>query len=277
MMLAAIILSKDEEENIGRAIDSLLAAGAAVFVVDSGSTDKTVQIAREKNCTVAQRAWTNYADQFSWAIANCPFEADWYCRLDADEYLTVELIDELRALLPTLPSAVAGLNVKRRVVFLGRWIRHGGVYPIWNIRFWRRGQGRIEGNMDEHIVVNSGDVLRLQNDLVDDNQKDLTFWIGKHNYYATREAEDALAKNHGDFRNLTDVQRTRRFLKTNVFYRVPMFLRAFLYWIYRYIVRLGFLDGTSGYLYHFLQAYWYRTLVDAKIREAIMKMKREAQ
>tara|TARA_R110000868_G_scaffold29049_2_gene108024 strand:+ start:10326 stop:11159 length:834 start_codon:yes stop_codon:yes gene_type:complete len=276
MILAAIILSKDEEENIASAIDSLAAAGAAIFVVDSGSSDKTVEIAKSKNCVVAHRDWTNYADQFAWALDNCPFDADWYCRLDADEYLTSELIEELNSLLPTLPLEVSGLNVKRRVVFLGKWIRHGGVYPIWNIRFWRRGKGRIEDNMDEHIVVSSGEVHQLKNDLVDDNRKDLTFWINKHNYYATREAEDAMIKSHGDFNDLTGAQRTRRFMKTKVFYRFPLFLRAFLFWVYRYIFRLGFMDGTSGYLYHFLQGYWYRTLVDAKIREMKMKSEREA-
>ncbi len=275
MTLAAIILSKDEEENIAYAIDSLTAAGADVFVVDSGSNDRTVEIAKSKNCVVAYREWTNYADQFAWAMDNCPFDAEWYCRLDADEYLTPELIEELKSLLPTIPADVNGLNVKRRVIFLGKWIRHGGMYPIWNIRFWRRGKGHIENNMDEHIIVSTGQVNRLKNDLVDNNRKGLSFWIDKHNYYATREAEDALIQNHGDFHNLTGVQRTRRFMKTNVFYQLPLFLRAFLFWIYRYIFRLGFLDGTSGYLYHFLQAYWYRTLVDAKIREMTVKSKRE--
>jgi glycosyltransferase involved in cell wall biosynthesis len=267
MSITGIILARDEEANILGAIASLQKINASVFVVDSGSSDRTVEIAGKAGCTVAFHPWTNHSEQMEWAIANCPFETSWYCRIDADEYFTGELIDELNECLPRLSNDVAGLDVKKRTIFLGRWVRHGGVYPIWSVRFWRKGNARIEGNMDEHIVIPAGRVEKLKHDLVDHNRNGLTAWINKHNVYADREVAAVLEASFGDYRQLAGRAATNRLLKVQVFYRLPSFIRALLFWFYRYILRLGFLDGVPGYLFHFFQACWYRTLVDAKLYE----------
>lgn len=277
MSLTGIILAKNEEANLPFAIASLQKLGAFIFVVDSGSTDGTVELAKSRGCAVAFHPWKNHSDQFSWAMHNCPFDTDWFCRLDADEYLTDDLIDELAQSLPRLSSDVTGLDVKRRVIFLGKWIRHGGVYPIWSVRFWRKGCAKIEDNMDEHIITMRGRVIRLRNDLVDYNRRGLGPWIDKHNFYSDREAADYIAKKFGDYHLLSGHAAHQRFLKTRLYYQIPPLLRAFVFWFYRYIFRLGFLDGTPGYLYQFLQAYWYRTLVDAKVYEYLLNEKSGAK
>jgi len=267
MSITGIVLARDEEANILRAIESLQKIKASIFVVDSGSSDRTVEIATKAGCKVAFREWTNHSKQMEWAIANCPFDTSWYCRIDADEYFTDKLIDELNMNLDRFPLEVAGLDVKKRTIFLGRWIRHGGVYPIWSVRFWRKGCARIEGNMDEHIVIPVGRVEKLAHDLVDHNRNGLTAWINKHNAYADREVSAVLGASFGDYRQLAGQAAANRFLKVHVFYRLPSFIRALLFWFYRYVLRFGFLDGVPGYLFHFFQACWYRTLVDAKLYE----------
>jgi glycosyltransferase involved in cell wall biosynthesis len=267
MSITGIVLARDEEANILRAIESLQKIKASIFVVDSGSSDRTVEIATKAGCKVAFHHWTNHSEQMQWAIANCPFDTSWYCRIDADEYFTDELIDELNMNLDRFPPEVVGLDVKKRTIFLDRWIRRGGVYPIWSVRFWRKGCARVEDNMDEHIVIQVGRVEKLAHDLVDHNRNGLTAWINKHNAYTDREVSAVLGASFGDYRQLAGRAAANRFLKVHVFYRLPSFIRALLFWFYRYVLRLGFLDGVPGYLFHFFQACWYRTLVDAKLYE----------
>jgi hypothetical protein len=190
-------------------------------------------------------------------------------RLDADEHLTPELADELILKLPRLADDIAALELKRRVHFWGRWIRHGGLYPMWVVRLWRRGRGRCEDRwMDEHVIVSDGRIGRLEHDIVDEDRKGLAFWIDKHNRYADRELKDLLeGYMSGSAAALTGQAFARRVGKERLYYRLPPLWRAFLYWSYRYLVQRGFLDGRPGLVYHFLQAFWYRFLVDAKLLE----------
>ncbi len=274
--LAVIILTRDEEPNLRVALDTLRPLGADVYVVDSGSRDATVARAKEAGCHVVERAWTTYADQFAWAMENLPIAAGWVMRLDADERLTPELVAELPGALASAPADVTGFELKRRVYFWGRWIRHGGYYPTWLIRIWRRGQARIESRwMDEHMVVHTGRILPLQGDIIDENHKGLGFWVDKHNRYADREVKDMLAIEAE--RGGTEVKGQagrRRWLKANVYARAPLFLRAFAYWFLRYFVKLGILDGIPGLVFHFNQGLWYRLLVDAKLHEARLRAER---
>jgi hypothetical protein len=191
-------------------------------------------------------------------------------RLDADERLTPELAEELSARLAALPGDATALLVKRRVYFWGRWIRHGGYYPTWLLRIWRHGRARCEQRwMDEHMIVDGGRTLRLDHDIIDENHKGLTFWTDKHNRYADREVIDLLALRERARTGgaLDDQPGSRRWLKENLYGRAPLFWRAFGYWFYRYVLRLGFLDGRPGLVFHFLQGFWYRFLVDAKLAE----------
>ncbi len=271
-MISVIVLTYNEEANLAVCLSSLAQLSAEIFIVDSGSTDRTIEIANNFGCQIFSNPWKNHAEQMNWAIRELPIKTEWIMRLDADERLTPELAQELKEALPQSPSLVSAYEVKRRVFFMGRWIRYGGYYPTWLLRIWRTGLGFCEQRwMDEHIVISEGKIVQLQNDIIDDNKKDLTFWINKHNYYANREVQDILqifsekdvilATN-----NFTQVTQ-RRWIKKNLYSRSPLFLRALIYYLLRYFVGLGFLDGKEGLIFHFFQGFWYRFLVDAKIYE----------
>ena len=146
---------------------------------------------------------------------------------------------------------------------------HGGYYPTWLLRIWKTGLARCEDRwMDEHIILSQGTIATLNNDIIDENQKGLTFWIDKHNRYADREVKDLLMLNKNDRLLLAEHSTQasqRRWIKQNIYLRSPLFLRAFLYFLVRYLMGLGFLDGVEGLIFHFLQGFWYRFLVDAKL------------
>jgi glycosyltransferase involved in cell wall biosynthesis len=268
-LLSIIILTLDEEVNLPVCLDSLRGLDAEVFVVDSGSSDRTTAIAREFGARVVEHDFENQARQVNWALDNLPLRSPWTLRLDADERLTRQLAAELRTALPRAPGSATGFLVKRRVYFWGRWIKHGGYYPTWLLRVWRTGKGRCEDVwMDEHVVVADGDVRRLQGDIIDENRKGLAFWIDKHNRFSDREVKAILtaAAPIGPGRIGGQAAR-KRFLKQNVYRRAPRIVRAILYWSYRYFLLLGFLDGKEGFVFHFLQGFWYRVIVDAKLYE----------
>lgn len=267
--LTVLVLTKDEEANLPALLASLDGLPCRVLIVDSGSTDATVAIADLAGCQVVEHPFVNQAEQLNWAMGALPITTPWVMRMDADERLTPQLAAELQAKLLKLPADVVGLEVKRQVWFWERWIRHGAYYPTWLVRIWRNGQAVCEDRwMDEHMVVTGGRVLRLDYDIIDENHKGLTFWTDKHNRYADREVKDLVAIEASRGASSLEGQAgQRRWLKENLYARSPLFLRAFLYWFYRYVIRLGFLDGIPGLVFHFLQGFWYRFLVDAKIYE----------
>lgn len=268
--LSVVILTKDEEQNLPVALQALAGLDAEVFIVDSGSSDRTIEIAQAAGCTVVTHDFTTHARQLNWALDNLPLKTDWVMRLDADERLTAELVAELREKLPNLPADVTGLMLKRRVYFWGRWMRHGGYYPLWLLRIWRRGAARCEDrDMDEHMLIADGRIANLDRDLIDENHKGLGFWIDKHNRYADKEvAALRSAAGGADAGRAGYAVARKRFLKDKIYGRAPRFLRAFLYWAFRYFIQLGFLDGKPGFVFHFLQGFWYRLVVDAKLTEA---------
>lgn len=200
-------------------------------------------------------------------------------RIDADEYLTPQLRDEIRARLPGLPKEVEGVHLDRRMTFQGRLIRQGGVFPVKVLRLFRHGRGRCENRwMDDHIKV-AGTTVDFAGELIDDNLNTLTWRTNKHNQYASREAVDLLNLEyrfmpHDSVADLGagNQAATKRWLKEVVYARLPPGLRAFAYFFYRYILRLGFLDGQAGTAFHFLQGFWYRYLVDAKVAEVKRRM-----
>lgn len=272
--LSVLILTHNEEKNIAKCIASILPLTPHIFVVDSFSDDRTVEICRQHNVQVKQRIFTTHADQFNWGLDNFDFPTDWVMRMDADEELTDGLVKALGEYLVDPPAGVSGIYIKRRVYFMGRWIRHGGYYPTWLLRVFRKGVGRCEALwMDEHIVLDRGDAIKIHEDIIDKNNKDLTFWTDKHNKYASREVLDVLNKQKGESGGTLEAKvgdnqaQARRWMKDKVYARTPLFVRPFLYFIYRYFIRLGFLDGREGLIFHFLQGFWYRFLVDAKLYE----------
>lgn len=272
--ISVLILTYNEDLHIERCIKSLLPFTKDIFIVDSYSTDRTVEIAEGLGAKVYQNKWVNYAVQYQWGLDNCPIETEWVMRMDADEYVLPELVDEINAKMSTLDDGVSGVYIKRRVHFMDRWIKHGSYYPIWLLRIWRYEKGRIEERwMDEHIKLSSGKTVHFEHDLVDDNKNNLTWWTQKHNNYATREAVDILNILYG-FKKYDEVEpnlfgtqeQRKRWLKLR-YAAMPLFLRPIIYFTWRYFFKLGFLDGKPGLVWHFLQGGWYRFLVDAKINE----------
>lgn len=274
--LAVVILTHNEAKHIGRALDAIKSVASEVFLIDSGSTDGTIEIAEAQGAKVLRNPWINYAAQFQWGLDNAPITADWVMRLDADEVIEPDLVAEIARELPKLPADVTGVNLKRKHVFMGRWVKHGGRYPLVLLRIWRRGVGRIEQRwMDEHMLLDHGRTVTFQGGFSDVNLNDLTFFTDKHNKYATREAVDVINQKRGLFErdvDLTSDQTSRkaavtRFIKERVYNRIPFQVSALGYFLYRYIFQLGFLDGREGAIYHVLQGFWYRYLVGAKILE----------
>ena len=270
--LAVIIMTLNEAENLPSCLGSLQPLDCDIFVIDSGSTDRTVDIAREAGATVLSHKWETYASQFNWALAQIETPAKWVFRLDADERVSPELSHSIRNSLPQLPEDVTGAYIALRILFLGRWIRHGGMYPTWLLRVWRRGIGRCEDRwMDEHIALEHGTCCHLAGDLIHENQKGIDSWIQKHNGYATREARDVMQSQGDTSGRLSGQAANKRWIKENAYAKLPLFWRAWWYWAYRYFLLLGFLDGREGALFHFFQGLWYRSLVDAKVIEARRK------
>jgi glycosyltransferase involved in cell wall biosynthesis len=274
VLLSVVVLTFQEEKNLPHLIESMRRLNAELFVIDSGSTDRTVEIARAASAHVVEHPFQSQAAQLNWALGALPIRTEWVMRMDADERFSSELVTELSHTLPLVSPKTTGLMVKRRVYFWGRWIRHGGYYPTWLLRAWRRGKAISEQRwMDEHMVLSDGETAKLNHDIIDENQKGLSFWIDKHNRYADREINDMIAIDELHVRLIGQAGR-KRWMKKNLYGRLPLFLRPVLYWGYRYFILLGFLDGRAGFVFHFLQGFWYRLLVDAKLFEARLNAQR---
>jgi len=280
MKVVAIVLTLNEGRHLRRCLRSLKDVVDEVLVADCFSTDDTGQIAVEHGSKFVQHAWMNHSTQFNWALSQLNQDTDWVLRVDADEYVTPELAAEIRTELPALGDHIEGVYCNRRMVFQGRLIRFGGVYPIRVLRLFRFACGRCENRwMDEHIKV-AGPTVNFHGDIIDHNLNSLTWWTSKHNNYASREAVDLLNLRFG-FMPVDSVAGLRmgsppavkRWVKESVYLRLPAEFRAFAYFFYRYVMRFGFLDGRAGILFHVLQGFWYRYLVDAKIGEVRRYMK----
>lgn len=274
--ITAVVLTFNEELHLDRCLTRLRGLAQRIVVIDSYSTDATLAIAAAHGADVLQRPFTNHAEQFQWGVDAAAIDDGWILRIDSDEYLEDALIAELAERLPHLPNDTTAIAMRRKVFFQGRWIRWGGYYPTVLTRLWRTGCARIEQRlMDEHIVVERGEtVLFRRGDLVDDNLKDLTDWTAKHNAYTTKQMIEFLSLEHPlllEQRNIGQLNRSaglKRFLRNGLYARTPLFLRVFLYQFQRYVLRLGFLDGRRGLVFHTLQGFWNFFLVDAKIAEA---------
>ena len=279
--MTAIVLAKNESQNIGNCLKSISNLVERIIVVDSGSTDETVAIAKSYGAEVYYHEWIHYANQFNWALDNIKIDSKWIYRIDADEVVTSELANEIETACEIHANDdVNAFIMKFKIFFMGRFLTHGGVYPFYNVTIFRNGFGRYEDRaMGEHIVVESGRTEMLVNDCLHYDFKNLDAWIDKHNKYATREVEDyyAVRSKRDGLANLYGEAEKAKKMRDGIYYKLPKFFRAHLYFFYRYYIKLGFLDGEPGKIYAYLQAYWYRFLVDAKIYEQEVKQSLEAK
>lgn len=267
--LTAIILTKNEEKNITYCIESIKAIVKRIVVVDSYSSDKTVELAKELGADILVHPFETYAKQFLYGLEESNIDTKWILRIDADERLTPESAMEIEQLCNENESTdVNGLILRFEVCFMGRKLRHGGIYPFRKLLVFKKGSGTIEDrNMDEHIVLFTGRSVEVKHDSEHHDYKDLTYWVDKHNWYSDREVLDYYENMQRDAGKMDRHAGLKRFIKYKIYYKLPMGMRAHLYYMYRYYFKLGFLDGKEGKIFAFLQAYWYRFLVDAKIIE----------
>lgn len=273
--LSILMLTYNEEQNLERCLASLHGWAEDIVVVDSFSTDRTLEIAARYGAHVYQHAFEGHARQWLWGMRNVPFKHEWIFMHDPDHRATPELKRELEAKFGKgFPADADGIYVKRRNVFQRRWIRFGGYYPVWMLKIVRHRVVFFDEQEFDYRAYVPGRTFRLEHDIIEENLKeeDIGFWIEKHNGFATRQATEELYrtaqpaswKTTPQFFGSPD-QRTL-WLKVK-WYRLPLYLRPFLYFGYRYFLRLGFLDGGKGFIFHFMQAFWYRLLVDIKINQ----------
>lgn len=275
LSLSAIVITFNEEKNIKECLESVFGLAEEIFIVDSGSSDQTLQIAKKYTHKIYNHPWECGSKQWNWALKNLPLSTEWILALDADQRLTDNLREEIEQTLKSCPTHVDGFYIPRRQIFFGRWIRHGSYYPKYLLKLFRNGRASSDENelMDCRFYV-AGGVLKLHSDLIEDNRKDddLNVWLAKHAQFAKIQAQEEFQRRRNG--NVWKIQLTpfgtpdqRTLWCKNIWYHLPLYLRPFLYFFYRYFLRLGFLDGKEGLIFHFFQGFWYRLQVDIQLDE----------
>jgi len=278
--ICAIILTKNEEIHLERILEQLSKLMNNILIVDSGSTDQTFEIAKKYRCDFIFNKWKNHAAQFNFGIKSLKNKYSWIIRVDADEFF--ENSDLLAQFVNRIKNGqykkTNGISFYRSIYFLGYRIRYGGVFPISVVRLFRSGYGLCEDRwMDEHIVV-SGKIIHEDLTIIDDNKMGFEFWLNKHIGYAKREAIEMLFIRYGLTNKNSKLKNNlptskKRNIKENYYSKLPLFLRPTLYFLYRYFVRIGFLDGRIGFLFHFFHAFWYRMVVDLFVFRVMLLIK----
>lgn len=272
--VSVIVLTHNEELNIEACLSTIVDWAAEVFVVDSGSTDETLRLAAKYPVCTFQHPFENYSAQRNWAQASLPLTQEWVFHIDADERVSPELTSQLVKLFNSgMHELFSGLMVRRRIEFLGRHITHGGIYPTYHSRLFRKDKGHCENRAyDQHFLI-EGHVGRLEADLIEVTASSLSSWTARHNRWAQMEASHLLntsgTTETGMITGKIDgspIER-RRWLRSGVFERSPIFLRALVYFMFRYLLRMGFLDGVPGLIYHVLHGFWFRFYTDACLYE----------
>lgn len=280
--LDIVILTFNEEKNIEACLQSVLPLNATIYIVDSGSTDNTLAICRQYTANIYTNPFENYAAQRNWALQNLPLKNTWVLNLDADHRVTAALVTELDATLTTQTvSDINGFLISRRTMFMGKWIKHGGHYPTYHANMFRNGFGSCEVKLyDQHFLVN-GKTKILKGDIIDIITDSINTFVIRHNHWATLEAQyqvDQRNKNNDvqliEPRFWGNPMQRRRYMKKK-YEAFPLFVRPVLYYFIRYIIKLGFLDGKTGFVFHFLQGFWFRMMIDIKVYELLKQQKNE--
>lgn len=265
--ITVIILTYNEEKNIKYALENVNGWAKQIIVLDSYSTDSTIDICSNYDVDIYYNKFKNFSSQRKHSLTHTDIKSEWIFILDADEYLTDELKKEISELLSSDKNKSDGYYINRRFYWKGKWLKRG-FYPTTLLRFGRKGQLDCDNRpINEHLICKSGNTSILNHDFIDHNRKDLDDWVIKHNSYATREAEQLLVKDDSHYRLFKNQYERKRWIRKNIWNNLPPIVRPFIYFIYRYFIQLGFLDGKQGFMYHFIDSFVYRVLIDFKYLE----------
>jgi glycosyltransferase involved in cell wall biosynthesis len=278
--LVVVVLTHNEELNLPACLASLQGLTQTLVVVDSGSTDRTLAIAADHGARVLTHEFASHSRQWRWALAQLDPGVEWVLGLDADQHLSAALRDELKHLFAAEHQRLGehdGFYLNRRQIFRGQWIHHGGYYPKYLLKLFRLDRVRLDERdlMDHHFYV-SGKLGELRNDLIEDNRNEanIAFWLSKHIGYAELHAREELWRRCHTHPwiiqpALFGSPDQRVVWCKRLWYRMPLYVRPLLYFLYRYLLLGGVLDGKQGFIFHFLQSFWYRLLVDIRLDDML--------
>jgi len=284
MNITALIITKNEEIHIERCINNIKKLVSDVLIIDSFSNDNTIEIAKKLNIKFIQNKFINHAKQFNFGLSQLSQDTDWVLKIDADEILTSSLIAEIKNKLPKLDKNINGIYIKRHLVFQDTLIKYGRLSPVRLLRLFRFQKGKCDNRwVDEKIKV-EGKTVQFKEYIIDQNLKSLSEWIRKHDRYSSAEALNYLLIKYNSLFN--DIEQSQLNFETlsvvslksrNLYAKLPLIIRAFVIFSYRYFFCLGFLHGKAGLIYFFLQSLWYRILVDVKILEVEKLIKKNTK
>ena len=284
MNITALIITKNEQIHIERCINNIKKLVSDVLIIDSFSNDNTIEIAKKLNIKFIQNKFINHAKQFNFGLSQLSQDTDWVLKIDADEILTSSLIAEIKNKLPKLDKNINGIYIKRHLVFQDTLIKYGRLSPVRLLRLFRFQKGKCDNRwVDEKIKV-EGKTVQFKEYIVDQNLKSLSEWVRKHDRYSSAEALNYLLIKYNSLFN--DIEQSQLNFETlsvvslksrNLYAKLPLIIRAFVIFSYRYFFCLGFLHGKAGLIYFFLQSLWYRILVDAKILEVEKLIKKNTK
>jgi glycosyltransferase involved in cell wall biosynthesis len=274
--LTVLVPTRDEAANLERTLASVRELADQIFVLDSESSDGTLEIARRLADHVESLAYEHgriIPWIFQWGLDHLPVANDWILILEADQAVTPALAEEIRAVVGRGEAREAGFYIRRIQLFRGRRIRFGGYGSKRLLKLFRRGRGRLDPEEQDTRVYVDGPVGSLRHPIEEWNRKEdeILFYLGKHLRYAEAFAREELKRREGlSFQGRARLFGTpdeRILWQKRLWYRLPLRVRPFLYFGYRYFLRLGILDGWNGFVFHFLQAFWFRLVTDLRLEE----------
>ena len=267
--VSIMIPTLNESLHLKRLLPLLRTLKIPFFVLDSYSSDDTTSLAKRFGGKAIQGRWKTFSEKLNFGLEKNPYRSKWIIRLDADEYFDKNFIEYLQEKnLRLIPEDVDGIYINRKVYFMGQWMKHGGIYPGRIIRIMRPDKAVYENKiLDEHVEVHNFSMIDI--DIIDDPLYDLTHLLKKYIRYAEVFRHGHFSKNFNRTVLVKNGQSKIKSFLQNSFLKLPLFLRCFMYWIYRYILRLGFLDGSKGLIFITFHAFFYRFLIDALIFEYI--------
>ena len=280
--ISIMIPALNEEKHIQRLIPELFKLNIPFFILGSykkgsvawGNADQTELIAKKFKAPFYKCHAKNLSEKLNYGLNLNPFKSDWIIRLDADEYLDLNFIRFLKEnKISEIRKEFDSIYINRKVYFMGSWMKYGGIYPGKTIRIVRPKKVRYENKpLDEKIICKNPTFLNV--DVIDDPLYSLDYFLKKHIFYASKYADDYIANGGERFLKLMPGQSKLKITLQNIFLSMPLFIRPFFYWFYRYVLRFGFLDGTKGFIFNFFHAFLYRFIIDSFIFEKKKRIKK---